>query len=79
MASVREDLANFHEFVVGRLASNVPAVSLDELFIEWYDLRHGDEINAAIRRGLADVDAGRYVPMDDAAESIRREFGFSKE
>ena len=36
-------------------------------------------INEAIRRGLADVEAGRPQPADQAMEKIRSEFGFPKE
>lgn len=53
--------------------------SLYELFMRWLDRRERDEINEAIRRGLSDVDAGRYAPADEVMESIRREFGFAKQ
>ena len=47
--------------------------------MEWNDLRSRNEINSAIRRGLADVDAGRYESADTAMETIRRQFGLPKE
>lgn len=31
-----------------------------------------------IREGMADVEAGRVLPLDDAMEQIRRELGFSQ-
>ena len=31
---------------------------------------------AAIERGLADADAGRMIPMDEALDSLKRKFGF---
>lgn len=79
MSSTREDLDSFHQFAAERLASGKSAASLDDLFTEWHDRRARSEINQAIRQGLADVDAGRYEPADEAMETIRQQFGFAKE
>lgn len=79
MSTVREDLDSFREFVIGRLADDPAAAPLDELFMEWHDRRSRDEIDSAIRRGLADVESGRHLPSDAAMEKIRNEFGFAKE
>jgi hypothetical protein len=78
MSSTREDLDSFHRFAEQRLAADLTA-SLDDLLTEWSDTRARDEINEAIRRGLADVDAGRHQPADTAMESIRQKFGFTKQ
>ena len=79
MSSVREDLASFQQFAAEQLATGESAASLDDLFMQWHDLRDRDEINQAIRRGLADVKAGRFEPADEAMEAVRKEFGFAKE
>jgi hypothetical protein len=79
MASIRDDLESFHQFAAERLAAGEVVESLDELLMSWYDSRSSDDIHEAIRRGLADVDAGRYESADGAMESIRQEFGFSEE
>jgi hypothetical protein len=76
MSSVREDLDSFQQFAAEQLATGESAVSLEELFMQWHDLRDGDEIKQTIRRGLADVQAGRYEPADQAMQTIREEFGF---
>lgn len=78
MSSVRDELESFHHFAADRLASGDEPVSLDELFAEWQDAQSRDEINAAIRRGLADVEAGRFQDADEATEAIRQEFGLAK-
>lgn len=78
MSSTRDDLDSFHHFAVERLASGGSPASLDELFMEWSDSRSRDEVNDAIRRGLADIEAGRHQPANDAMESIRQQFGLSK-
>ncbi len=75
MATTREELESFHEFAARRLKDSGSEPSLDDLLTEWADSRDREAINDAIRRGLADVDAGRHEPADQAMEKIRREFG----
>ncbi len=79
MSSTREDLDSFHQFAADRLTGGESTASLGELFMQWHDSRSRDEINDAIRRGLDDVDAGRYRPADESIESIRQQFGFADE
>ena len=78
MATVREELESFHRFAAERLESETTEPSFGELLVEWQERRERDSVNAAIRRGLADVEAGRVEPSDQAMESIRQEFGFAK-
>ena len=78
MSAALEELELFHEFASRRLAKGGESVSLDELLMEWHDSRDRESINAAIRRGLADVDAGRYEPAEQALQKIGREFGLSE-
>lgn len=78
MATARDELISFQQFAERQLQTRGNA-SLDELFMEWHDLRCPDEIDAAIRRGLADVDAGRFEPADQAMKQIARDFGFPNE
>ena len=79
MSTTREELDQFHQFAAERLAQNESRASLDELLSEWQDAREREVINAAIRRGLADVEAGRHEPAEKAMKDIRQEFGFSRE
>ena len=79
MATTREDLNSFHDFVVGRLATGDTTAPLDELFIEWHDSRSREVIDDAIRRGLADLDAGRHAPADQVMDAIAKEFGLARE
>ena len=39
--------------------------SLEELVHQWRVVRQREEVNAAIQRGIADVDAGRTRPLDE--------------
>ncbi|MGD9722955.1 MAG: hypothetical protein AB7O59_21275 [Pirellulales bacterium] len=79
MSSTRAELESFHSFVVQRLANGESGVSLEELFSEWQDGQSRDEINHAIRLGLADVEAGRYEPADRAMDAIRQQLDVAKE
>ena len=72
MSTVREDFERFQHFVDERLARGNDA-TLDELFDQWQDSQLRDEINVAIRRGLADVDAGRHQDAAEAMTAIRQE------
>lgn len=77
MSTVREDLASFQHFVDDQLAHGNSDASLDELFDQWQDSQSREEINAAIRRGLADADAGRCQDAFEAMAEIRRDLGLS--
>lgn len=74
MATVREELESFHQYAAERLAVSKIEPSLEQLLMEWTDRRDRSQINAAIRRGFADVAAGRFEPVDTAMEKIRKEF-----
>ena len=79
MQITREELDSFHPLAVERIARIPSAASLDELLMEWQDQRERASIEKAIRRGLADVDAGRYQPAGEAMRDIAREFGLADE
>lgn len=74
MSSIQQDLASFHQFAMERISRGELTVPLYDLFMEWCDFQSQDEINVAIRRGLADIDTGRYQPADEAMNDICRDF-----
>ena len=78
MASVREEVESFHQFAKSRLAKGGPEPSLAQLYIEWQHFHEQESVDEAIRRGLDDIEAGRFRPADEVTESIRERFGFSK-
>jgi len=75
MTVTQAELDDFHRFASARVGA-AAEMSWDELFIEWQSTRDRDATNQAIREGLADVDAARHQPAEEAMEEIRREFGF---
>jgi hypothetical protein len=76
MSVTQEELDSFHRFASEKLNKGPADLSWDELFIHWQSARERDEVNTAIREGLADVEAGRYQDASEAMEEIRKEFDF---
>jgi predicted transcriptional regulator len=72
MTVTQQDLDGFYSFATRRLQSAGKDLSFDELVVEWEPLRDRDDVNAAIRDGLADVEAGRYRSADEVAEELRK-------
>ena len=72
MAVTQDDLDNFHRFATERLTNGDADLTIDDLVIEWDSRRDRDEINAAIREGLADIDAGRTRPANEVTEELRK-------
>ena len=79
MAVTQEELNDFHRFATDRLGRDASELSFDDLVIEWDSVRNRDEINAAIRRGLDDIDAGRHRPAEEVTEELRKKYDISSE
>jgi predicted transcriptional regulator len=74
LAVTQNELDNFHRFATQRLTSGQADLTIDDLVTEWDSSRNRDEISAAIREGLADIDAGRTRPAHEVAEELRRKY-----
>jgi hypothetical protein len=74
-----DDLRAFCDFAEARLAAGGPPPSLDETLRLWeHENAPPSERQAAldaIRRGLADVEAGRVRPAREAIAELRRKHG----
>ena len=81
MATERaNDLQAFKSFIDEQLAGEtVPTV--DEVLARWEYETEGDEEReetlAAIRRGFADVEAGRVMPARETVAELRRKHNLS--
>ena len=64
-------LASFHPFVGQQLASDDTAQMSPELAVAIW--REREETLAAVREGLADVEAGRTFSADDVIRQLRAE------
>jgi predicted transcriptional regulator len=47
--------------------------------LEWESVRDRDDINAAIREGLADIEAGRHRPADEVMRELRQKHNIPSE
>ena len=74
MSTSQEQLDDFHRFASARLKSGGTELTIDDLLIEWDSTRNRDEINQAIREGLADIEAGRTRPAAEVTEELRRKY-----
>ena len=72
MESVQANtLASFHQFVGRQLVSEGAAQMSPELALALW--REREETLAAIREGLADVEAGRTYPAEEVLRELRAE------
>ena len=78
MTVTQHELDSFHRFATDRLRRGEEELTIDDLVIEWDSMRNRDQINAAIREGLADIDAGRTRPVDQVTEELRRKHNIPK-
>lgn len=68
-------LAEFHRFVETVLESNDGAmISPEEVLTRW---REQQETLHAIREGLADIEAGRTVPLEEFDREFRQRHGIN--
>jgi len=77
MSSKQQLLEDFYQFALGRLSQGQNELELDELMLHWYDSKEGEQINATIRQGLADMDAGLGKPAHVVSDDLRKKFGFN--
>lgn len=75
MAVTIEELNEFTQFAVERI-NNGGATSLEECLLLW---REHIEVNAAIRRGLAEADAGLGRPVREFMEEFQQRQGHAAE
>ena len=75
MSITVDEINRFHRFAVQRIEqSQQEELTLDDLLIEWDSTTHRDEINRAIREGIADVDAGRTYPVDQVNQELKAKY-----
>ncbi|QEG35914.1 hypothetical protein [Bythopirellula goksoeyrii] len=77
MTITTEEFDNFTDFGRTLLNSGKSPMSLDDLVIEWESYQNRDQINEAIREGIADADAGRHRPAEEAMKDLRQKHGLS--
>lgn len=71
MKNAAAELEAFYAFGQG-LISQGDADSLEEVLVAWDSEMERESINAAIREGIADVDAGRTRPASEVIAELRQ-------
>ncbi len=74
MSMTIQELDGFHSYARQRVQESEGNISLDELVLEWMDVPHRDDINASIRRGLEDIEAGKGRPAREFLEELRQRY-----
>ncbi len=75
MAITISDVEAFHRFAISRVTANEGTeLTFDDLFLEWDSTCHQQEIEAAIRQGIADVNKGRTRNASDFNRELREQY-----
>lgn len=74
MSITQQDVIEFHEYALARV-SNGGADSMVELFRDWLAKQEQEDVNEAIREGIADIEAGRTRSFWESQDDFRRERG----
>lgn len=79
MPATVEEIERFRQFALERVKASDPAPELDELMMCWYDAEEQSEIDAKIRQGLADIEAGLGRSAREVTAEISRRLGLPEE
>lgn len=83
MVVTQEQLDSFHEFGTRQLQGGNGEISWNELFALWRIENPTDEerveVNAIIRQGIRDIDAGRGRPAQEVMEELRQKHNLPSE
>ncbi len=77
------DLAAFRDFINEQLRDEASPPTLEEALARWeYENStepEREEVQAAIRKGLADIGAGRVRPFEDFDRDFRAKHGLARQ
>lgn len=77
MSTPLQELNSFHKFALDSLRSRDEYVPLEKLLEIWRAREEREEVNAAIRQGLAEMDAGKGIPVDEFLAEFDRKHGLT--
>ena len=72
MSITTNEFESFATFGRARLEVGGGELSLDDLVVEWESRRNRDAVNAAIREGLDDAQAGRHRSADVVMAELQK-------
>ena len=79
MSTALQELNSFHQFAMDSLHSREEGVSLESLLEVWRANREREQVNAAIRQGLAEMDAGKGIPFNEFLAEFDKKHGLAPE
>lgn len=78
MVVTQQDIEQFHCFATGKLSNGGAAMTWQELFDAWMTedppTAEREAVNAIIRQGLKDIEAGRFRSADEVNAELRARF-----
>jgi hypothetical protein len=75
MPTTRAELDRFHQFAADQIGVGTSPWELEDLLIRWIDEQQHASIDAAIDRGIAEMEAGLGRPAQDVSEELRQKHG----
>ena len=78
MAVTEQGIDQFQQFAKSKLADGEEELTWPKLFqswlVEYTSSEERQEVNAIIRQGIADIDAGRSIPVDEVHDQLRAKY-----
>jgi hypothetical protein len=78
MIVTQQDVEQFHRFATGKLANGGAGMTWQELFDAWMmedpPTAEREAVNAIIRQGLQDIEAGRFRSAEEVNAELRNKF-----
>ena len=75
VATVHQQVDKFTEFVKRTVPSQEASPSLEECLQKWRDEQELADTIESINRGVADIEAGRVMTIEEAGRQIRASLG----
>ena len=72
MAVTLEQLDDFHRFASEMLSNGGRELSWGDLILLWQDSLKQDQVNAGIRKGIEEMNAGLGRPLDEFMDEFRQ-------
>lgn len=77
MPTTFEEIESFRRFAQEQVHHSDPAPTLEECLEMWRAAREREETIADVRRGVADMEAGRSYTLEEVERMFREEFGLA--
>ena len=75
MPATLADIDDFHRFAANEVRDTSRSIEFNDLVRAWLRQRERDEVNATIRQGLRDIEAGLGRPAREVMEELRVQYG----